>query len=98
MDFKDYFIERLNQIDSYLSATRPDRKYALGRVLEVETLAFTMRNQGLLTQMEFDRIDKISERTRKYHNLMGSTHDWKSQGGFKTSLEMIRAELKHQHD
>ncbi|MCY1279466.1 hypothetical protein D9M68_328000 [compost metagenome] len=76
MEFKDYLLERLHQVDSYLSSSfLSNRQYALGRVLEIESMAFSLRNADVITAKEFERVDQVSERIRTHHNLHGDNRD-----------------------
>jgi hypothetical protein len=78
MDFKAFFSDRLAKLEKYLSNYRSDRKYALGRVLEIESLAFSVRNEGLLSLGDFDRLDLQCETLRRRFQLHANYSDFKS--------------------
>lgn len=78
MDYFGYLSIRLSQIENYLSSVKPDRKYALGRLLEVESLAFSLRNESLITVRSFDQFDLQCETLRRRFRLLGSVSDWKN--------------------
>lgn len=70
MDYKAFFLERLEKVDAYLNSTSvANRSYALGRVLEVEAIAFSLRNSAVITTFEFDAVDSFAEVIRKRHKL-----------------------------
>ena len=78
MDFKSYFSDRLAKIEKYLSGYSADRKYALGRVLEIECLSFSLRNEGLLSVRDYDRLDLQCETLRRRFLLHASYSDVKN--------------------
>jgi len=78
MDYFGYLSIRLSQIEKYLTAGNPDRKYVLGRLLEVESLAFSFRNESLITVRSFDQFDLQCETLRRRFRLLGSVVDWKN--------------------
>lgn len=78
MDYFAYLSNRLAQIEKYLSARKPNRAYAIGRLLEVESLAFSYRNESLITVRSFDQFDLQCETLRRRFRLLGSVVDWKN--------------------
>lgn len=78
MDIKALFSDRLAKLETYLSNYSADRKYALGRVLEVESLAFSLRNGGLLSANDFDQLDLQCETLRRRFALHASHSDYKA--------------------
>lgn len=78
MDYFAYLSNRLAQIEKYLSARNPQRKIALGRLLEVESLAFSFRNESLITVRSFDQFDLQCETLRRRFRLLASAVDWKN--------------------
>lgn len=75
MDYMAFFSDRLARIEKHLSTFNADRKYALGRVLEVEALAFSLRNAELLSVKQFDQIDLQSETLRRRFQLHADYSD-----------------------
>lgn len=76
MDFSAFLFERLGQIDGYLySHSKSSRLIALGRVCELDQLAFTLRNAELITVSQYDRFDEASARLRRVHNLHADYRD-----------------------
>lgn len=70
MDLRSELLARLDKVDSYLNQSYGvSRLYALGRVLEIESFAFSLRNGGLLTVQQFDEIDNAAEHIRNRHSL-----------------------------
>lgn len=78
MDLKADFSDRLAKVESYLSSHKPARNYALGRVLEIESFAFSMRNHGLLSARDFDQLDLQCETLRRRFSLHASYSDYKA--------------------
>lgn len=78
MDYKAFFSDRLAKVESYLSSYNADRKYALGRVLEIESLAFSLRNESLLSARDFDQLDLQCETLRRRFSLHASYSDYKA--------------------
>ena len=78
MDIKALISDRLAKLETYLSNYSADRKYALGRVLEVESLAFSLRNGGLLSANDFDQLDLQCETLRRRFSLHASHSDYKA--------------------
>ncbi len=76
MDFSALLFERLGQIDGYLySHIKSSRLIALGRVCELDQLAFTLRNADLISVPQYDRYDEASARMRRIHNLHSDYRD-----------------------
>lgn len=79
MDFAAFLFERLAQVDGYLYAHRSSsRLIALGRVCELDQLAFTLRNADCISVGQYDRYDEASARMRRIHNLHGDYRDLKA--------------------
>lgn len=78
MDYKAFISDRLAKVESYLSSYKPYRKYALGRVLEIESLAFSLRNESLLSVRDFDQLDLQFETLRRRLSLHASDSDYKA--------------------
>lgn len=75
MDVFKIFSSRLLSIESYLRSTGSNRHVALGRILEAEQLAFSFRNENLMTVRQFDQLDHQFEALRRFHNLHASSSD-----------------------
>jgi len=78
MDIKALFSDRLAKFEGYLSSYSADRRFALGRVLEAESLAFSLRNGGLLSANDFDQLDLQFETLRRRFSLHASHSDYKA--------------------
>lgn len=78
MDFVAFLHERLGQVDRYLFTCHNPKKrlYALGRLLEIEQLAFTLRNADCLTLGGLDEFDESCERVRRRHRLHADYRDF----------------------
>lgn len=78
MDFYLYLSTRLAQVEAYLQKPSSCRLVSLGRVLEIESLAFSFRNDSLITGVAYDQFDRQCEYLRRFHNLQGSKSDFLS--------------------
>lgn len=78
MDYYGYLSGRLVQLENYLFTRKPDIKYALGRLTEVESLAFSFRNESLITVRSFDQFDLQCETLRRRFRLFSALVDRKS--------------------
>jgi len=66
MNFSFFCLDRLQRISNYLSSYKDvDRKYAAGRLLELESMAFSFRNSGFLTLADFNEFDFAAEALRR---------------------------------
>lgn len=76
MDFSAFIFEQLGKVEAYLSASRSSQRLvALGRMLQLEQVAFSLRNAELITVNEYDRFDDASARVRRLYNLHGDYRD-----------------------
>lgn len=70
MDFFSLVSSRLAHIENYLASSLSScRLVSLGRLLEVEALALSFRNESLITGVAYDQFDLQCETLRRRYKL-----------------------------
>lgn len=98
MDYMAFFSDRFAKLEKYLSGYRPNYPYSLGRVLEIESLAFSLRNEGLLTERQFDQLDLQAETLRRRHFLHASEASLKVGSPYNGRFLYPESSFKEGHE